>query len=99
MFHYSEVSTFMSSFLILPDHSQANPRNKSITASPGKSTFPTLFPDAKLLIPASRMTADTIGSVKHTAANVPITAPAPATIPKRRAKERRSIRTEQPMDL
>ena len=85
--------------LILPDNSRANPKNKSITILPGRRTLPGVFPDAKLLIPASRITVDTTGSVNPIAASVPITAPTAATIPKRKATENRSILTEHPMDL
>ena len=61
--------------------------------------LPGVFPDAKLLIPASRITDETITSVKQTAASVPITAPTAATSPNRNAKDKRSISTEQPIDL
>ena len=55
--------------------------------------------DAKLLIPASRITAETNESVRIAANTVPPAAPMEATMPNRREKVTRSILTEHPMDL
>lgn len=55
--------------------------------------------EAKLLIPASRITAETNGSVRIAANKVPTAAPMDDTIPNRSANVTRSIPVEQPMDL
>lgn len=70
-----------------------------MTVSPGIRILEIFGWDAKLLIPASRMTAETKGSVKMAARIIPAAAPTTAAIPNRRQNAIRSIPVEHPMDL
>ena len=89
----------MSDVFILPADRYDKLRNRRVTVNPGMSIFVIVGWDEKLLIPANRMTADTIGSVSMAARIVPAKAPMAAAIPNRREKEIRSILVEHPIAL